>query len=168
MKFQVIRATVEHVEEMGLVHACSWQAAYQGIIADDIIAGFTPKKRAEILFNAISSQQEEYYLFKVDGTAAGIASLSKSHEQDAPPCLGEIYSIYFHPSVWGTAAAQAGLEFCIDRLRSLGYTSISIWVLNDNIRARKFYEKHGFTFDGNKKEIEIGKSLLEVRYSKKI
>lgn len=168
MDFQIIKATKENAVDMGFVHSCSWQKTYRGIIEDSIIADFTPEKRAEVFLQVIPNQPEEYYLFKVDGSAAGIASLSKSHEPNAPTHLGEIYSIYFHPRFWGTPATQAGLQFCIDRLKVLGFTQIAIWVLNDNIRAKKFYEKYGFTFDGNTQEIKIGKSLLEVRYSKEL
>lgn len=40
--------------------------------------------------------------------------------------------------------------------------------INDNLRAKRFYERNGFKLDGNFKEIEIGVKLLEVRYSKRI
>jgi RimJ/RimL family protein N-acetyltransferase len=39
-------------------------------------------------------------------------------------------------------------------------------VLEENINARKFYEKLGFEHDGTIKEISIGKPLNEYRYIK--
>jgi RimJ/RimL family protein N-acetyltransferase len=51
------------------------------------------------------------------------------------------------------------------RLKELSFKRITVWVLKDNTRARKFYEKHGFTLDDIQKTIEIGKPLIEVRYS---
>ena len=147
MDFQVIRATKDNAIEMGFVHSQSWQKAYRGIIADEIVDSFTPEKRAEIFADAISTRPEEYYLFRVDGRPAGIASLNKSHEENAPDYIGEI---------------------CVERLKLLGYTQVKIWVLKDNFRARSFYEKNGFYFDGFEQEINIGKPLVEIRYSKKI
>lgn len=144
------------------------EKAYKGIIPDNIIDEFTSEKRAEIFHNVIPKAEEEYYLFKVDGIPAGFASLNKSHEENAPKYIGEIYSIYFHPDFWGTPVTKKGLQFCIDRLRNLGYSYITIWVLKDNTRAIKFYKKNGFTCDDFEKEIYIGKKLLEIRYSKKI
>ncbi len=76
----------------------------------------------------------------MDGIPAGFASLNKSHEENAPKYIGEIYSIYFHPDFW-ELLLQKGLQFCIDRLRNLGYSYITIWVLKDNTRAIKFYKK---------------------------
>lgn len=168
MDFQVIRATKEFAFDMGYVHSYSWQEAYAGIIPDEIIRTFTPKNRAKIFLDVLKNPLEEYYLFKVDDRPAGIASLAKSHEKNMPDYIGEIYSIYFHPDFWGTEATQKGFQFCVNRLKDLGFSEITIWVLNDNLRAKRFYERNGFKLDGNSKEIKIGIKLLEVRYSKKI
>lgn len=46
-----------------------------------------------------------------------------------------------------------------------GYSSVSLWVLEENQRARRFYEKAGFDLDGASKSIEIDESeLREFRY----
>ena len=168
MDFQVIRATREFAFDMGYVHSYSWQKAYTGIIPDEIIKTFTPENRAKIFLDVLENPLEEYYLFKVDDRPAGIASLAKSHEKNMPNYIGEIYSIYFHPDFWGPEVTQKGFQFCINRLKNLGFSEITIWVLNDNLRAKRFYERNGFKLDGNSKEIEIGVKLLEVRYSKRI
>lgn len=168
MDFQSIKATCEDATNMGFIHSQSWQKAYRGIIPDEIVNNFTAENRAKIFVEAISTRPEEYYLFKVDGKPAGIALLNKSHEENAPDYLGEIYAIYFHPDYWGTSATHKGFEFCIDRLKKLGFSEITIWVLKANARARKFYEKYGFSLDGAEQEIFIGKPLIEVRYSKKV
>lgn len=169
MDIQIFRATKEHANDMGSVHSISWKKAYRGIIPDTIIDDFTQEKRAAIFSDVVDTHPEEYYLFKVNGVPAGIASLSKSHEDNAPNYIGEIYSIYFHPNFWETSATQKGLEFCIERLKSLGYKQITIWVLKDNIRACRFYEKNGFAIDeGFEQKIQIGKTLTEIRYSKKV
>ena len=168
MNFKIIRAKKENAHEMALLHAISWEQAYSGIIPENIINDFTIEKREKIFSSAISSNPEEYYIFKVDDNLAGIASLNKSHEKNAPDYIGEIYSIYFHPKYWGTPATYYGLQFCVDRLKTLGFKTVTIWVLNDNIRAKKFYEKNGFIPDGNYQEMELGKKLLEIRYSKNI
>lgn len=44
-----------------------------------------------------------------------------------------------------------------------GYKSISLWVLNQNARAKAFYEKSGFKADGSSKESGLG-NTKEERY----
>lgn len=48
------------------------------------------------------------------------------------------------------------------------YEKISLWVLEENVHVRRFYEKVGFNHDGTVKEITIGKILKEYRYVKVI
>lgn len=78
---------------------------------------------------------------------------------------GEIVSIYFLPQYirkgLGTLLTQAALA----ELKKMGYQSCCLWVLEENERARRFYEKMGFVPDGAYMEQEIGgKVLREVRY----
>lgn len=46
-----------------------------------------------------------------------------------------------------------------------GYSKIYLWVLEDNQRARRFYESMGFQANGDRIVQNIGgKNLVEVRY----
>ena len=49
------------------------------------------------------------------------------------------------------------------------FSEIFLWVLKDNKRVIAFYQKMGFTFDGQEKLLELGKPIKEKRvvfYSK--
>jgi RimJ/RimL family protein N-acetyltransferase len=107
----------------------------------------------------------EEYLFKVDGRPAGLAIIGGSREDKLPGENAEIQAFYFHPDFWGRGHSCKAMRFCLDRLKELGYASVYLWVLDKNKRARRFYEKFGFTFDGNRKTINNGgKNFIEVRY----
>ena len=164
MNFEAVRAAKNMAEDLGRIHAASWQAAYKGIVPDSYLENFTTQKRAEVFRKAMAIGSEEYYLFKADGCPAGLALLHKSHEEGMEPTDGEIYAIYVHPDYWGTPITGMAIRFCVDRLTELGYSRLFIWVLEQNIRARRFYEKHGFLPDGKSKEIEVGETLIEIRY----
>ena len=56
---------------------------------------------------------------------------------------------------------QAGL----DAMRARGYRDAVLWVLDDNPRARRFYEREGWALDGRTKREEfLGVAITEVRY----
>ena len=78
----------------------------------------------------------------------GLAMLAHSHEEGAPQDEGEVYAFYMHPSVWGTPATNWAFLFCLQRLKNMGYRSAVVWVLEENRRARRFYEKYGFSSEG--------------------
>lgn len=43
------------------------------------------------------------------------------------------------------------MDWSLAELKNLNYSSVSLWVLEDNILARKFYNKHCFKYDDTKK-----------------
>ena len=57
------------------------------------------------------------------------------------------------------------LSKVVNELKNQGFEEVFLWVLEDNHRARKFYEKFGFLCTGDYIEDSIGgKELREVRY----
>ena len=52
-----------------------------------------------------------------------------------------------------------------DAMRAAGHRDAILWVLDDNPRARRFYEREGWTLDGGRKEQDhLGVRVAEVRY----
>ena len=56
------------------------------------------------------------------------------------------------------------MQFGLDCLKDEGYERVSLWVLEKNERARRFYEKFGFRFDGTRKELDFDGIMHEIRY----
>ena len=56
------------------------------------------------------------------------------------------------------------MEAGLDYLRG-EFSEAILWVLQDNPRARRFYERHGWTLDGaSKRSRHLGVDVDEVRY----
>lgn len=52
-----------------------------------------------------------------------------------------------------------------ERLRPVGVTEALLWVLDGNVRARRFYEHDGWRSDGACRTVTFGDLLVEqVRY----
>jgi hypothetical protein len=50
-------------------------------------------------------------------------------------------------------------------LRAAGFVTAHLWVLEDNPRARHFYERGGWMLDDGRREEEfLGVPITEVRY----
>jgi RimJ/RimL family protein N-acetyltransferase len=50
-------------------------------------------------------------------------------------------------------------------LRESGATRASLWCLADNARARRFYERRGWTLDGGERVAPFPPHPLDVGYS---
>ena len=70
---------------------------------------------------------------------------------DAPKSVGEVMTLYLDPGVWGDGHGERLLGAATEALRRDGYRTATLWVLETNARARRFYERLGWTPDGAKK-----------------
>jgi len=100
-----------------------------------------------------------------EGLIVGAASFCKSRwEQHSD--FGEIISIYLLPDYIGKGYGHHLLKRCIEQLSKLGFTKLLLWVLEDNTRARRFYEKNGFNCSDEYLIDNIGgKEIREVMYT---
>jgi GNAT superfamily N-acetyltransferase len=81
---------------------------------------------------------------------------------------GELYAIYVDPDRWSAGVGRALIERAEIRLAD-DYDEATLWVLADNPRARRFYERAGWAPDGESKlEQRLGVAAREVRYYKRL
>jgi GNAT superfamily N-acetyltransferase len=83
---------------------------------------------------------------------------------------GEVWAFYVHPDAWGSGAAAALMDHVDDRMRAEGFATAVLWVLDDNPRARRFYERHGWVASGLEAAFDdyCEVSVPEVEYRKEL
>jgi len=149
------------------VHVDSWRAAYSGLATDSQLQSFTYARREERFRQSLAAGAEETYLGTVAGEVIGFLTLGAARDPDlAPDRTGEIWGIYISPDNWRTGIGTRLADEAERLLTSQGYGDAVLWVLQDNRRARRFYEAMGFSPDGGSKFIDWGKPLKAVRYRK--
>ena len=157
-------ASGEDVPGLAHLHLAAWRKAFPGILPERYLAelsedGFRARWR-ELLelrgrTNLVAASES--------GEMLGFVAFGRSRE-DAAAC--EIYGLYVHPDSWragvGTALMRAALE------RIGGGLRVLLWVMEDNTRARRFYERAGFSWSGRKKRSERGgHEFIEVEYERR-
>ncbi len=94
----------------------------------------------------------------------GTSSIGKSRFEQFRD-WGEVISIYLLPEYIGKAYGRHLMEFAVSELKKQGYEKIFLWVLEENVRARRFYERFGFSLTDDFFDDKIGGKLLrQVRY----
>lgn len=90
----------------------------------------------------------------------GFTSLGPARtDQPNPPHLRELYAIYIDQTEWGTGT---GTRLWTAALAAADNAPIMLRVLKGNTRARRFYERHGFTSDGTETDYERGGRTLRI------
>lgn len=153
--------TSADAEAVARVHVDTWQAAYAHTLPREQLAALSIEEAVER-----SRHWPPTFVAERDGEILGFVSVGSGRD---PGTDGELFAIYVHPQYWGTGAGRALIEAGEEELRRLGHQDAILWVLDDNPRARRFYELAGWSFDDDAREIHIfGFDVAEVRYSKRL
>jgi GNAT superfamily N-acetyltransferase len=73
--------------------------------------------------------------------------------------------LYVRPEAWGTGVATRLHDRAVEAIRAGGHARARLWVLEDNVRARRFYERRGWLLDGTTRVVEFPPHPLDVGYS---
>ena len=166
--YKIRHADVNDAGILGEIHAGSWKAAYKGIVPDDILDNISTEKRQKYFEKALSEGREENFLIFADDKAVGFMCLGKCRDEDKDASYGEIWGIYLLPEDWNKGIGSYFINWGLNELKKRGYKRVTLWVLEEKVNARRFYEKIGFKHEGTRKELDLGKKLTELRYEKEI
>ena len=152
-------------------HVRSWQAGYADVISADFLRDLSrnlPQHTLHWQTLILGGEAEGRFVLvgEVDGEVAGHLSGGAYRGTDAgEPPPGEVYACYVDPAHWRQGVGSALMACALERLAQAGYSQAALWVLADNVRARAFYERHGWLADGARKIYELaGERYPEVRY----
>lgn len=158
---KVERINVDNASGASHIYALSWKAAYNTIIPKDYLDNLSLERWTPLLKNS----PFDGYIVEEDSTYVATSSISKGRDKLYSD-WGEIISIYVLPSYYHKGYGKFLLDYVMNKLFDKGYQKIYLWVLVENMVARSFYEKNGFSFNGDKAKIVIGgKELTELRYT---
>jgi ribosomal protein S18 acetylase RimI-like enzyme len=82
---------------------------------------------------------------------------------DDPTRVGHITSLHVLPHLRGRGYGRRLLDHAFAEFRRRGFSEVTLWVLEENRNARRFYEKHGFHVDGRTRTYPRT-NVPEVRY----
>ncbi len=122
------------------VHWKSWHEAYPGLVDQGYLDNLTLEKCEKIAYG----WTDGLIVAKDNGRVIGFVGFGD--RGDEAPDTGEIFALYVLSEYHGKGVAQQLMKAGLDQLNS--YPKICLWVLKDNKRAIRFYQKCGFVPDG--------------------
>jgi len=132
------------------LHVRAWRSAYRGQLSDEFLDGLRVEDRLEMHRRALEHPQPELRTWVADdgGRIAGFAVTGRSEDGDAGERTAEVYAIYLDPERVGTGLGRVLFEHAVGDLAQRGFEVATLWVLESNARARRFYERAGWRPDG--------------------
>ncbi len=127
----------------------SWRAGYQDLLTQ---AEIDVQAKARSLHDWASAinRPDRVVLVAEDGSGSilGVVECEHAPSRDRLPWLHMLYVI---PSAWGTGTATGLLHAALDAANEAGHRSVWLEVVDRQTRARRFYEREGFTLDDTMK-----------------
>ena len=160
-------ATPADVPAVARVQVASWHGVYRGLIPDEVIDGLTVERRIAqwTAFLGRGADDEALLVAEHDDAIVGMATLGPSRDDGVASAVGEVRAIYVTPDHWGHGHGRDLMRASMSWLASTGFTEATLWVLDTNDLARRFYEAAGWATDGaTRREDMLGAELAEVRY----
>jgi len=168
--FQIRPARPEDAPGIVHVRIAAWQAAYRGLMPDDYLDGMTDEadqaaaRLGERLRTAVSSTLVDT---DADGEILGMCAFGPPREDIAGG--GEVYAINVVPRAWGIGLGVQLLNAAQRGLTAAGHSTAYLWVVEGNVRARRFYERAGWGVDGATKiDDDFGTGVTEIRYHRQL
>jgi len=143
-------AEAKDIEAIASIHVRAWQDAYRGQLSDDYLDGLDVNERIPQTRSMIDGSPPEFRTWVAEEGAdvVGFAVTGPSQDADADRTTAEVYAIYLEPSKVGSGAGRELFEHALADLRSRGFATATLWVLESNERARRFYDAAGWRTDG--------------------
>lgn len=155
MEFTIRAAERADADGITDVQVASWRAGYAHVFPESVLFAddfdrsrremwrswrFSPGHRVAV---AIGTGDESL------GRVVGFSSYGPERDRGRGfTGRAELYAFYLHPDVWGSGVADALIVHTEERFRAEGFETAVLWVLEDNPRGRRFYEKHGWEASG--------------------
>lgn len=161
-------ATPDDAASIARIHVRTWQVAYRGQIPDEVLDGLRLEPRERwwrVEWWKQAGASHRLLVAESGDGIVGFVALGPSRDDEAVAATGEVYAIYADPGVWGLGVGRHLMERANEELRAAGFREATLWVIETNARARRFYTIAGWTTDGARKSERFGPATItEIRY----
>ena len=145
-RLQVRPVSVGDAGIVGDVYLRSWRAGYEGLVDPERLE---PVARVRSAYDWASAIEDfagpAFGLGTVDGAPVGIVKVGPDPTEPYDGTWVEL--LYVVPEAWGSGISVALLSWGLGACRSAGVCEVRLRVVEAQARARRFYEREGWSYD---------------------
>jgi ribosomal protein S18 acetylase RimI-like enzyme len=149
------------------VHVASWKVAYRGYYPDHHLDALTMKRWLPGWKRRLEPGSDDTLVLVAD-SGNEITGFSVIEPAPAPDDF-ELSLLYVHPGHMRRGIGRSLLQQAEQEMRARGGATAILWVIDENARARRFYEAMGWRPDGAGKTEQVwDQDVHQVRYVKRL
>jgi GNAT superfamily N-acetyltransferase len=156
---------------IGALHLASWQTAYRGLLADSYLDSLDAAERIEWWRARFRLQETTVFVDVNDDRLLGFCAVGPSPDDDADAATWLIANLHVAPDLKRSGIGGTLFDQAVALARDHGARLVTLWVLEGNDAARRFYEKKAMTLDGGRQtrehgpDVRTGEAVVLVRYA---
>jgi ribosomal protein S18 acetylase RimI-like enzyme len=165
-----IRDAVEaDVEGIATVHVQAWRESYKDFLSPDALAGLSVEERMQMWQGAFTHPNPKARLLVAEAEGGEIVGFARggpvrAKEPDLLAAETEIFAVYLLDRAKRQGLGRRLMAGVFEHLAAQGFRSAGLWVLKDNLPARRFYEALGGK-PGLEQSFDLrGQRVTEVAY----
>lgn len=168
-----IRSAVEDdAFAIARIQILAWRQAYAGMMPQDFLDRMDSVRRVTGWRRALSAPAEMATDVVLDpaGDIIGFFVYGPSRDADAAVGVGELVAINLLPPHWRQGLGRRMMARLLAAAAERRWQALTLWVLEANLQARRFYEAHGFEADGaSQVDVKLtGAPLHMLRYRRRL
>jgi GntR family transcriptional regulator len=150
--------TEDDAEALAQIFVEAWQSEYVGVVDEKVRAGLDLGETADWLRRLLAAPETTL----VATTRDQPVGFARYGDDPLDPRRGHLFALYVRPAAAGYGIGRTLLTRVLEALEAGGPRPVTLWVFENNVRARRFYASVGFAPDGaTRVEPEYG--ATEVR-----
>ena len=157
------------LEGIATVHVQAWRESYGDFLSPDALAGLSVEERMQMWRGAFTHPNPKARLLVAQAEDGGIVGFARggpvrAKEPDLLAAEAEIFAIYLLDRAKRQGIGRRLMQGVFDHLAGHGFRSAGLWVLKQNLPARRFYEALGGR-PGPEQSFDLrGQRVTEVAY----
>lgn len=164
MEIRIRQANSEDVGAVARIHVDTWRTSYAGIVPAAFLAGLSYAAREQAWSQTLSADLPTASMLVAEteaGEVVGFVAYGAPEREGSQAYRGEISAIYVLEEYQRKGIGRRLFLGAVQHFSTHGINSLHLWVLTENLPARRFYKiMGGECLD--KEIITIGGADLEI------
>jgi GNAT superfamily N-acetyltransferase len=163
-------ATVADAEAIAALHLASWRSAYRPFLPPGVLEALELGPHSVEWRRRVGVPEVRIELEERDGGLIAFCAHGPSGDEDAKARTDvptwEIKNLHVRPDLRGTGSGGKLFDLAVMHGGRVGARSLTLWVVEGNASARRFYERKQMVTDGGRTTHTLGAdgAMPVVRY----